>query len=192
MTVILVRHGQTDANGACYAGRTDVPLNAEGRRQAEALVKRLAGRPVDRILTSPLRRAAGTAAPLARDRHLVPETCDALQELDFGDLEGRAKAEVSRVIRKAHLQAPIEGGESLMDIWMRLDPVAARLTRCSRAGERVAVFGHYWSLRLLAGRLRRDSLEDAAKSKACRLGNGDFAILTPDGAVAVPETGQGA
>src|ERR1700686_4200248 len=41
MTILLVRHGETDGNAARILQRPDVPLNARGMRQAEALAERL-------------------------------------------------------------------------------------------------------------------------------------------------------
>ena len=41
MTILLVRHGETDSNAARILQRTDVPLNERGMRQAERLARRL-------------------------------------------------------------------------------------------------------------------------------------------------------
>ncbi|NPA06191.1 MAG: histidine phosphatase family protein [Chloroflexi bacterium] len=66
-TLLLVRHGETDWNReGRYQGQADPPLNARGRAQAHALGQRLQAegwRP-EVIYTSPLRRAAETAAIL--------------------------------------------------------------------------------------------------------------------------------
>src|SRR5579883_3048590 len=56
--VYLVRHGDVsyfDAQGRPVRPGT-VPLNAEGRRQAEAGARELAGVPLDRVVVSDLRR----------------------------------------------------------------------------------------------------------------------------------------
>ena len=58
---LLVRHGQTDwSRDHRHTGRTDVPLTPDGQRQAAELGRVLAGRGFDRVLTSPLSRAAET------------------------------------------------------------------------------------------------------------------------------------
>lgn len=80
-----------DHVGHEIAGRkADVHLNDLGRAQALSLAERLDGVPIDAIVTSPLPRAAETAAPLAERRQLVPMVDDALTEIDYGDWTGRS------------------------------------------------------------------------------------------------------
>jgi len=40
MTILVVRHGETDGNAARILQRPDVPLNERGLRQAEQLAQR--------------------------------------------------------------------------------------------------------------------------------------------------------
>jgi 8-oxo-dGTP diphosphatase len=54
------------------------PLSPAGRRQADALVARLRGHPIARILSSPAVRCRDTVAPLARQRGLPLEEAGAL------------------------------------------------------------------------------------------------------------------
>jgi broad specificity phosphatase PhoE len=61
--VYLVRHGRATAS---FAEAHDPGLDASGRQQAEAAAARLTGIGPLRILSSPLRRARETAAPLER------------------------------------------------------------------------------------------------------------------------------
>jgi len=63
VTLFLLRHGQTDRNvePARCQGWQDAGLNETGRAQARARGRALAGRGVERIVTSHLRRARETA-----------------------------------------------------------------------------------------------------------------------------------
>ncbi|MDR2179326.1 MAG: histidine phosphatase family protein [Synergistaceae bacterium] len=87
--ILLVRHGRTDWNDAHrFQGRTDVPLNAAGRVQAEKVAARLAGWSVDVIYTSPMTRARETAAAIAAPHGKSPVVLDDLTEVNFGSWEG--------------------------------------------------------------------------------------------------------
>ena len=92
MTIVIVRHGETDGNAARVLQRPDAPLNERGRRQAEQLAQRLAARGFVRILCSDLARARMTAAPLAARSGIAIEESPLLQERNFGDLRGTAYA----------------------------------------------------------------------------------------------------
>lgn len=92
MTILLVRHGETDGNAARILQRPDVPLNERGMRQAEQLARRLAAHGFVHIVCSDLLRARMTAAPLAACSGIVIEECSLLQERNFGDLRGVAYA----------------------------------------------------------------------------------------------------
>jgi probable phosphoglycerate mutase len=92
MTILLVRHGETDGNAARVLQRPDVPLNDRGLRQAEQLARRLSALGFARILCSDLLRARMTAAPLAARSGIAIEESPLLQERNFGDLRGMAYA----------------------------------------------------------------------------------------------------
>src|ERR1700746_1518412 len=90
MTILLVRHGETDGNAARVLQRPDVPLNARGMRQAEQLARRLSAHGFVHILCSDLLRARMTAAPIAALSGVTVEENPLLQERNFGDLRGTA------------------------------------------------------------------------------------------------------
>jgi probable phosphoglycerate mutase len=92
MTIVIVRHGETDGNAARVLQRPDVPLNARGRGQAQQLARRLVARGFVHILCSDLLRARMTAEPLAERSGLAIEESPLLQERNFGDLRGIAYA----------------------------------------------------------------------------------------------------
>ena len=89
LTLVLTRHGHTDRSEPDqYLGqRIDIPLSSRGRADAERLRDRIAGIAFDRVISSPLHRAAETAAIIAPDRLI--ETDPRLMEADYGDWEGQ-------------------------------------------------------------------------------------------------------
>lgn len=89
LRLMLVRHGETEWNAQRrYQGQSDVPLSALGRRQAERVAERLAGRKIDAVYASDLSRAWETAQIIVAGSGLrvIPEP--RLRELKFGVLEG--------------------------------------------------------------------------------------------------------
>jgi probable phosphoglycerate mutase len=88
MTVLLVRHGETDGNAARVLQRPEVPLNERGMRQAEQLARRLLAHGFAHIVCSDLLRARMTAAPLTTRSGMTIEETPLLQERNFGDLRG--------------------------------------------------------------------------------------------------------
>ena len=95
MTILLVRHGETDGNAARILQRPDVPLNDRGMRQAEQLAQRLSAGGFVRIVCSDLLRARMTAAPLATRSGVAIEESPLLQERNFGDLRGVPYADLA-------------------------------------------------------------------------------------------------
>lgn len=91
-TVILLRHARSTANGSgVLAGRqTGVRLSERGEDQAADLVRRLAGVPLQAVVTSPLERCGQTLAPLLAERGLEATVEPDIVEVDYGQWTGRA------------------------------------------------------------------------------------------------------
>lgn len=79
--LILVRHGEPDEGNPLDPG--DPPLSREGRLQAHRVAELLAGDGIDRIASSPQRRARLTAQPLASLLDLPVEIVDGIAEVDL-------------------------------------------------------------------------------------------------------------
>ena len=93
--LVLVRHGQTDYNReGRLQGQVDIPLNANGIRQAELLATAVTANPPDVIVASPLQRALETARIISRGTGLEIATDDALLERGFGEWEGLRGEEI--------------------------------------------------------------------------------------------------
>jgi broad specificity phosphatase PhoE len=149
--VWLVRHGETEwAKLGRHTGRTDIPLTDTGREQARALGRRLAGHVFTLVLTSPLSRAAETAAIAGRGETAMAD--DDLMEWDYGAFEGRTTADIRGEMPGWSIwRGPWPGGESITDVGARADRVIARI-RDPRATGDVLVFAHGHLLRVLAAR----------------------------------------
>lgn len=73
-----------------HTGTTDLPLTDEGRALTQHLRRRMNGERFDRVLTSPLQRAAETCRIAGFAAEAEPR--DDLVEWDYGAHEGRTTA----------------------------------------------------------------------------------------------------
>lgn len=146
-TVYLVRHGSHDRLGKVLCGRMDgVSLTDRGRREAEALGRRLAGDGLAAVYTSPLARTRETARPIADAAGLQPIEDDDLLEIDFGAWTGRSFVELEGdaawVLWNTHRStARPPGGESMADVQARLRRWFDRV-RSPGGDERIAAVTH--------------------------------------------------
>lgn len=186
MRLHLIRHGTTTTSGKTFAGRSEVPLNDEGRQMANELAEALSIRPISRILSSPLSRCVDTAAPLARALGLDIETDARLLEFDFGAYEGLPKKDLGLKVRKAHAHRPVPGGEALIDVWIRTGAFLDSLP--SSKHEETAVFGHFWVNRMMFGHVEGLDFEQTCRTHAYRPGTGTVISLALNSTAAV---GQG-
>ena len=147
--ILLVRHGETEwSRDGRHTGRSDVPLTDEGRRRARLLAAELSGRRFERVLTSPLARAAETCrlAGLG-DR---AEARAELMEWDYGDYEGETTPQIRSARPGWSLwRDGCPGGESAAQVGARVDALLADLRALS---EDAVLFAHGHVLRVLAAR----------------------------------------
>lgn len=98
--IFVIRHGNTFASSAearRVGARTDIPLVDSGRAQADRLGEWFAQQalPIDRLVSSPLKRARETADRIAAATgHVRDGDRDWLGEIDHGPDEGRPEADV--------------------------------------------------------------------------------------------------
>lgn len=89
MRLYIIRHGETDWNVMRrFQGRSDIPLNSEGRRLAQITAQALGDVPFTKIYTSPLKRAYETAMIIKGDRDIPVIEEARLIEIGFGEYEG--------------------------------------------------------------------------------------------------------
>ena len=87
MKLLFVRHGDPDYEHDC--------LTKRGRKEAQAVAKRLAPVEIDAFFVSPLGRAQETARPTLEVKGMTAKTCKWLREFDAPihrpDADGRLK-----------------------------------------------------------------------------------------------------
>ena len=150
-TLYLVRHGRTESNVRhLLHGRTDVPLDAWGVRQAHAVAERLTAEPaIDALLSSPLHRALTTARIIGERIGREPVVVPDLVEIDFGALEGVTIERIvdehpdlaQQMLEADGVDLAWPGGESRRGFYDRV--LAAFLAILEdHAGQRVVVVAH--------------------------------------------------
>jgi phosphoserine phosphatase len=152
-TIYLVRHGETQANrDGVFRGRGEIPLSAAGLKQAEELREHFAKIRVERVFTSPLRRAAQTAAVCFPGLACASE--ERVNNLDLGRWTGRSKKELAAEepeLWRRWLEEPetmtFPGGESLAAACRRAHSFNGALAALDE--ERVAVVSHRSVLKAL-------------------------------------------
>lgn len=169
MELVCVRHGRTAWNAVRrFQGRTDVPLDAEGLSQAQALAAHLRGERFDVALASDLTRAAQTAAAIgaACGVHVEPEP--RLREMRFGVWEGLTWPEIverdpSLADRDwtSHRQFVPEGGETFDEVSARIRPVLDDLTARLAPDGRALVVSHAGIMHAIV-RIALEEPEEAA------------------------------
>lgn len=180
----LLRHASHDWLGRGIAGRlAGVELNAQGRREAEALVPRFDGVPLDAIYCSPQPRTQQTAEPLARARRLQAAVAPAFDEVDMGEWQGQRFEDLRAlgapwqhwVERRSSAQPP--GGEAFSGVGVRA-MAGLRELQARHPGQHVLVVSHgdvLKSIVALALGLSLDNLErfDIAPASVTHLALGD-------------------
>lgn len=150
MKIYLIRHGQTDWNIAgMIQGSHDIPLNETGRIQAWKLAEAMDERPITKIFSSPLIRAAETAQMIAKRQKVELCSIKPLVEVEFGKWEGLTWAEIENQFPeelKRWTMNPQEvsppGGETLTSIRNRCVEAWKTIREITGGNEDVAIVSH--------------------------------------------------
>jgi broad specificity phosphatase PhoE len=147
----LARHGETDYNrNRIFQGRSDVPLNETGLRQAQALRKLLEPVPLTRAYVSPLQRNVVTAGIVLEDRKIPLKVENRLIEIHFGQWEGAPEVQVKEKwvedymdYRSDMSRFHPEGGESAVEAQKRAGEWWDEVSEEFPSGdEHILVVGH--------------------------------------------------
>jgi len=126
-SIYLVRHGQTAWNKEeVFRGRTDIPLNETGLREAELAGGYLRHLEPRAIYTSPLSRAFQTAQAIARFHGLDVRPLEGLIDMSFGSWEGHSLRQIEETDAERYQQwreephlFKLPDGETLNEVRVR-------------------------------------------------------------------------
>lgn len=164
----IIRHGQTEWNALHkLQGRTDIPLNDNGRRMAKEAGERYKNIHIDICYSSPLIRAVETAKIFLRDRDIPVITDDRLMEMSFGIYEGVADSfDIPNCPINACFNDPVnykavEGGESFDELYARTGSFIKEIVKpLSDDGKDILIVGHGAMNCSIIAQLRGIPLED--------------------------------
>ena len=122
--IYLVRHGQTAWNKEeIFRGRTDVPLNETGLREAQLAGEYFREMDIHAVYSSPLLRARETAQKIAEVQRLEVRPLQGIIDMCFGAWEGQSLKEVQEKDGERFQQwkngphlVKIPGGETLDEV----------------------------------------------------------------------------
>jgi broad specificity phosphatase PhoE len=118
--------------------------------QSAQLAERLGGLDIAAVYTSPLTRAAETAAAVAARHGLTPLVRDELREIDLGEVDGLTFEQYPLELQAALLNAPatvrFPGGESYEQLRRRVVGVLGEIV-AQHDGETVVVLSHAGAIR---------------------------------------------
>lgn len=166
----VVRHGETElSTRSVYSGRAEVPLTQRGRAQAREVGERLRHAGVETVYSSPLGRAADTAAAIAAATGAPLRIDDRLIEVDYGPIEGLDRDGARERFGPAFdawradpMGAPLPGIEPLTEALARARAVSAEaITTC----ELPVLVGHQGILRLVLVALGQIEADDYFKTR---------------------------
>jgi broad specificity phosphatase PhoE len=150
MSIIYwVRHGENWANitRELSTRRVDYNLTPRGRQQAEQTAAFFRGKPIDAVISSPLKRALETAEPIAAALGLPIQVMEEFRELNVGALEnglpGRAEWKqhddlLHAWLDKQERERAFPEGENFFTLLERLE----RGLRAAARWERSVVVAH--------------------------------------------------
>jgi alpha-ribazole phosphatase len=165
LRLVLVRHGQTDANlNRMLQGQSDGELNATGIQQAEELGRHLKDFHIDQVIASTMRRARDTVAAIARYHQLTVITTPLIVEWNCGVLDGIPAEVFKKKLQESDVPLSSfrpEGGETLVEVQQRAETFLRDLT-ANYQDQTILVCSHGDFMRALISLLLQISIEEAS------------------------------
>lgn len=156
LKLFFLRHGETTfSQSGGYCGVLNVDLTQSGHAMAAAFAEQYKELPWEAIYCSPMKRTLSTAQPMIEATGLELRIREGLREADFGEWEGKSKAEVDGRLGEDYHNwmtepawNPPTQGETAVQIASRAMAVIAEIEETHTQGN-VLVFSHKTTLRII-------------------------------------------
>ena len=169
LTIYLTRHGETQWNiENRLQGSMDSELTEKGISDTKFLSKKLSEIEINKIYSSPSKRAVKTAEIIRNNSEVLIIELDGLKEINFGEWEGKTKSEInegylnkfSSLWDSPHTYDHIpHRGESLNDFIDRVENVMAEILRTNDFGN-VLIVTHAVVLATIVAYFKKASIEN--------------------------------
>ncbi len=165
MKIYILRHGESVANAESRLPTRDTPLTEKGQFHAHGSAEYLAGKGVEVVFTSPLRRALQTAQIIAGELACPLVQSWNLRDMGYGRVAGRELWDTTAryVLGQIDSHNPgyrVPGGGSFQGLQRRSGRALKRILNSGR--HVVASVAHVETNRLLIAQLHGLALEESA------------------------------
>ena len=152
--ILIIRHAKSIANdNGMFGGITDYDLSQEGLNQADALALRLKNVHIDKIYSSPLKRAINTIKPTAIIKNQEINIVDDLREINVGLWEDilrddlrKMYPEENKYIDETEYYTGMIGQEETVDVSDRMYNAILDIAK-NNIGKTVVVTSHVVAIR---------------------------------------------
>lgn len=167
--LILIRHGQTDWNkDGRIQGQLDIPLNANGKKQIQAIISGLARlkgvKKINAIYSSQLSRSWETAEEIGKILKLKAKRLKELNELNQGVWQGLLEKAIMKRYKKSYniwkanpLATTPPKGESLKDACQRVMAAVQKIVNWHR-GQTICIVAHEVVYAIIKSRCKKTDL----------------------------------
>ena len=179
--LLIIRHAKSVANeNGMFGGITDYPLSQIGNKQAEDLSERLKKYEIDKIYSSPLKRAKQTIIPYAMAINKDVIIVDDLIEINVGSWEDQSRdelrkkfPEVNRKIDETEFYTGIFGQEETVDVASRMFDVITKLAK-ENCNKTIIIVSHVVAVRAFLCKILNIPFEETKE----KIGNLDNTSVT--------------
>ncbi|NLC66807.1 MAG: histidine phosphatase family protein [Clostridium sp.] len=164
----ITRHGETKWNREKrFQGWKNSPLTEKGVLDGKKLNEIVKEKKIDKIYTSPLKRAYETATYAKGDKDIDLIVLDELREINMGSWEGRTIKDIKKVESENYYNYwndPFKfienSGESFKSFLDRAESALDIITNNSKKDENILVVTHGVTLKAIISKITREDFLD--------------------------------
>ena len=168
--IYIIRHAKSIANdNGMFGGITDYELSQDGIKQAETLADRLNDYQIDKIYSSPLKRAISTIVPTAIMKKQDIITDDGLREINVGSWENvlrddlrRMYPEENKYIDETEFYTGMKNQEETIDVANRMYNTILKIAK-DNLNKTIIITSHIVAIRAFLCKIMNIPFEETKK-----------------------------